>query len=514
LEIRRKKFMNMRLKPVVLGLVVSGAICSQAFAANSAPDSTAHMQQELNQVVAQTQHLQGQVTSLKQTVSDLRTELKKSKASGQSVGVAGQLPSQAQLNQENLENNPSVRKAVHAYSYVRLGSYLNQQATFDGKELVISSPSILEDQALLQNHYQIAQDVKANKLPAEQHPYLKLSGELEGQAIYTKPYSGSYTSDIDLTDAELQAEIGVTPFVTGFLGLAYDNDQAMTAGNRVQKSRVYLNKAFITFGDFTKSPYYASVGQMYLPFGRYASSMVTPPYIRTIGRTKARAILVGFKDQGANSFYGETYDYRGPSGRANKWGLDGGMNFTINSKISGLIGASYISTLADSVGLQDTGTTTGFQGFGENGQPTNRVPAYDVYGQLTLNPFNITAEYLKATKSFKQSELSYNDHGAEPSGYNIEGAYTFNMMNVASSWAIGYQHTSEALAIGVPKQAWSTTLNMNIWKDTLLSFEFRHDINYGKGDTATGPDSTQAVPDSSFLGKSDNAVTAQIDLYF
>ena len=58
----------------------------------------------------------------------------------------------------------------------------------------------------------------------------------------------------------------------------------------------------------------------------------------------------------------------------------------------------------------------------------------------------------------------------------------------------------------------SATLNAVIWKDTIESLEYRHDVNYGSGDTASGAGT--AVTTGKALGRSSDLVTAQIGIYF
>ena len=82
--------------------------------------------------------------------------------------------------------------------------------------------------------------------------------------------------------------------------MTYENIPG-TSPRRISNSRVFLDRGFIIIGNFNRSPIYGSLGQMYVPFGRYGSNMISLPLTYFIGKTKARAISVGLAPQKMNS---------------------------------------------------------------------------------------------------------------------------------------------------------------------------------------------------------------------
>ncbi len=67
---------------------------------------------------------------------------------------------------------------------------------------------------------------------------------------------------------------------------------------------------------------------------------------------------------------------------------------------------------------------------------------------------------------------------------------------------------------------YSAVFNTSLWRNTLQSFEFRHDNNYAASATGNGPVNA-VVPNGTCTattckpsGKSDNTVTASFDYYF
>jgi hypothetical protein len=373
-------------------------------------------------------------------------------------------------------------------------------------------------------------------VPHEDHSHLLLSGVVEGQAFYNNRGGQSNVSDIDVTNAQLDAYIlGPSPWVQGMMEFSYENDSGSSSGSittnhRTSNSRVFINKAFITVGNFSESPFYGTIGQFYVPFGTYSSSMISNPLTKSLFRTKARAILLGFQQQSPNALYASLYTFRGDSRVVNTSSQinNGGVNFGYkfkNDSFNGDIGAGVIGNVADSGGMQKTDNRSLFDGFGStstscgplgtsacgNEQLVHRVPGYDVHGSLSIGQhWDLLAEYVTASTPFNAADMTYNGKGAKPQALNAEAAYSFEAFNKPTSVAVGYGMTRDALAIGLPRTRYAAVLNTSWWKNTLQSLEFRHDINYANNSTSTG----SGVAGPTGTGKSNNVVTAQFDIYF
>jgi hypothetical protein len=251
--------------------------------------------------------------------------------------------------------------------------------------------------------------------------------------------------------------------------------------------------------------------------------MVTSPLTKSLGRTKARAVLAGYQGQESNAFYTAVYAFKGDShssatSRINNGGVNIGYRFDVPCPdFNGDIGAGYIGNIADSVGMQNTGNQPQFNGFAG---PTpygfekivHRVPALNVRGIVTLGTsINLIAEYVGATTAFNPNDLTINAKGARPWATNAEAAYTFEIFAKPSSLGVGYGQARQALAIGLPERRISAVFNTSIWHNTIQSLEFRHDINYAASKVATG---SGVAPTTQGLGTSDDVVTLQFDLYF
>lgn len=422
---------------------------------------------------------------------------------------------------------------VPGQSFVSTGPYLGVPLSYSGSNLIVNTPGINEDVSLLKLRQNI--NTRLAKLGIERpedHSHLLLSGNLEGQVFFKSKGKGSNSSDIDVTNFEFDGYIlGPSSWTSGLFALNYENDPGSLSGSissnhRTFNSRVFVSKAFITLGDLTKLPVYASIGQMYVPFGVYSSNMIASPMTKTIFRTKARAGLVGFD---ANTFYGSVYAFKGDSHAAsstniNNGGANGGYRFKVG-EFKGDIGGGVIGNIADSVGMQVTENTPSWGGFGStsticgpmgtsacgNESLTHAVTGYDIHASASWGKWDFLAEYLTAVNRFGIADMTFNSLGARPQALNTELAYTFIMFgDKPTSLAVGYGMTKQALALGMPMTRYSLVANTSWWRNTLQSIEFRHDRNYSTSSMATG----SGVSASPGTGACDNTVTAQIDIYF
>lgn len=518
--------MKTQIKPLALGLCILGLVASPAFANSD--------QQQLNSLKHQIAKLQRDVNKLEHQVQS------KKKGNAINSGYVAPISGPSNLPSEGTQYLP-VDVDVPGQSFVSSGPYIGIPLEFSGSNLIINSPSINEDVVLLKMRKNIRQRLTALGRPEEaDHSHILLSGLGEVQAVYTKTGGSPSSTDINLTSANLDAYVlGPSTWTSALIELAYDNNPGPADGSfgyntRALNSRVYISKAFIVIGDFLKTPFYSTVGQMYVPFGQYSSTMVSDPLTKLLARTKARAILFGYDN---TKFYASIYGFKGDShtsttSRINNGGLNLGYRFKKDS-FNANLGGGVIANIADSTGMQAAGntpfftsTTLLFNGFGGStiplGSPVtlvstgsetivHRVPAYDLRGQIGIGEhIDLLGEYVFASTQFNPNDLSMGAHGAKPKALNLEAAYSTSIFSRPTSFSIGYGMTRDALALGLPVKRYVFAINTSYWKDTLQSLEFRHDIDYTNGTISSG----SLVTGPTGTGKSTNVVTAQFDIYF
>lgn len=390
-------------------------------------------------------------------------------------------------------------KCIYHASRLGIGPYTNTQEAFGGSELVINIPTVREDTRILLRQHQLEQEYHDLGIPTPPLPRVTLSGKLEGQVTYGNTYPGSKDANVSFSGAELDTYIQGNSWISGYMALDHDPDWSPDG------AYVFMNRAFITIGNLSRFPFYSSIGQIYIPFGRYSSLMISPPVTLGLGRTRACALSVGYQQTGDNTLHAEVYDYKGlvnnlsRSDQKNQWGVDFGYAFNNFGRVNGEVGASFISNLINSKMDEILHHT---------------VQAVNFYGSLTIDPVVFIAEYVGALKSFDVTDVSFANQGARrPTAFHTEASYMFHTNSKPSSIGIGYGHTSQALALSLPQDRYSIFYNVNIWMDTNFALEYRHDVNYSRNSISTGIHLTPSGI-ASDLGKSNNVVTAQFDLYF
>ncbi|MDF2866996.1 MAG: uncharacterized protein K0S11_466 [Gammaproteobacteria bacterium] len=503
----------MKLKSLVLSLMSGMLLTPCAFAVTN--------DQQVDELITK---INGRTQSLEQQVKDLQQQirvLKQKQGKLNRKQVVSSKPLQ-QTQEMSVKSKNSILERYWGGTPVVTSPFLGEHSAFDGSDLIVNMSSINQDLRLLQQWQMLGNELANTGKKFPDSPMIELSGKIEAQAVATKPYVGKKTNDIDLSGLELDVSAGINPWTSGFMSISYDNSPLSTSATRTSNSNLFVNKAFLSLGNLNQFPLYLTAGQFQVPFGQYSSFMVSSPLTVSVGRTKARALLLGYHPKENKGLYGSLFTFKGDSstennsGKVNQWGANLAYDF-VGQGFKFTLGTSYINNMADAVGMQSNGLTTGFTGFGKNSATeiiSDRVPGADVQGKLTMGPVVLLGEYLTATRAFNAADMTYNTQGAKPSAMNFEAAYLFKIADKPSSFALGYGQTGEALALALPKQRYSAVFNYSYWKNTIASLEYRHEIAYGAGDVATGKNNTMDYINMPMLGKKSDALLAQFGIYF
>src|SRR5579885_2721685 len=300
--------MKVQLKPYVAVLLVAGFVAAPAIAATTGENNSSN---QVNKKPAHSKSLEVAVASLEKEVASLKSELRANKSRRkQAVDSASDPAPKPKMTARDIVNLINEQRTylpfdidVPGQAFVSTGPYVGINIQFAGNNLIVNSPSVNTDVQLLNIRKKIIEQLNAmggESVKEPYHSHLLLSGVVESQANYTNHGGGPSTTDIDVTNMSLDATIfGPSDWILGFVELSYDNSAPIgsqfvsTSNYRVSNSRVYVNKAFVTIGNFECSPFYSSFGQFYVPFGTYSSVMVSDPLTKLVARTKARSILVG-----------------------------------------------------------------------------------------------------------------------------------------------------------------------------------------------------------------------------
>jgi hypothetical protein len=174
--------------------------------------------------------------------------------------------------------------------------YLGSRPAFDGSDYIVNISSINRDIRLMQQRRRLYRAYTGIGYPAPNQPTIAISGKVAPVALINDPFT-NYTSggDLSLANSELDVAAILNSNVEAYMALAYDSSPPDIGGPRVSNSSVDLNMGFVNIGNLDKSPIYFTGGQLFVPFGRYSSAMVSAPLTMMFSRTKSRPFILGYK---------------------------------------------------------------------------------------------------------------------------------------------------------------------------------------------------------------------------
>lgn len=379
-------------------------------------------------------------------------------------------------------------------------------------------PAIQFDLALLQQQAKFASAVKAPyQFPSK--PVLVLGGSFLSQASYkhlheaqgAKPGMG-----LDLLGTTLDAALFVNPWVTAHFSIAYDNAKGGAGKFRhVGEGKVLLNRAAVVVGNLSQSPFYVTAGQFHVPFGKYATNVVGDALTKLLGRTKARALSVGFNptfhnDHALNvAIFGFNGDTKTTAGSAADLNYGTGVEYGFKQARWSLVGgAGYLANIADS----DEMRAEIFKDF-QTAPVIKAVPGVNAYLGLTVDQqIKLNAEYVTAIRAFSDNVLTFNSKAAQPAAMHVELAYELPF-NYPVSIVGGYGRSWHALSIMAAKYSWFAAVKGTLSDNVTAAFGLKHDIHYSQQDTAqVGVPGGSSVKNG--MGGSANTITLQLALSF
>ena len=393
--------------------------------------------------------------------------------------------------------------------------YIGSNMAYNGSDLMINQSSVNLDVQLLKQRQQLANVLSSYGYSFPDHSMVEMSGKVEFQAIANQPSPGPSSETVNLSTSELEAYAMVNPCVAGFIQFDYDDTPPANSPNPLLNSRIYLENGFISLGNFNKTSFYSTMGQLYVPFGQYASYMLSTPLTQSLGRVQQRSVVFGYRP--AEGFYTSGYVFHdNTTGSSNGAGGGADIGYSVSHGNNDLnIALSGISNLAESQGMQQNGAPANipFAGFGLDAKTEvlhHEVPGVDVDASADIGDFTLLGEYVAATRAFSPLDLSFNDSGAKPTAAHLEGDYNFTIYGKPSTFGVGYEHTTESLALLLPEQTYFAVLNVSPWEDTVASLQLRHGINYSGDDVASGAGSANFGPIDGTI----NSLTFQFGVYF
>ncbi len=295
---------------------------------------------------------------------------------------------------------------------------------------------------------------------------LEFSGLIEVEAGYFAPEHGSSTSDVTLATVELGVKSKVNAWIEAGVSLLYEQD---VTDLEIDTGYLTVANAEVTSLSFT-------AGQIYLPFGVYETNLISDPLTLELGEIRESALHMGMEK---GDFAGALYLFNGETtldddDQLDNWGAMVGYTHTASER-----------TWAASVGyLNDLGETDLLQE--RVGARSERSGAWTASASATVGRFNLIGEYLTATDDFAADQIDFNNQGARPAAWTLEAGLRFAVLGKQSTLSIGYQGTSEALALDLPEQRWLLGWSVEVLEKTTLALEWARSTAYDHADGGSG----------------------------
>lgn len=385
-----------------------------------------------------------------------------------------------------------------------------------GEDILYNVPSMNEDLLLLKRRMMVEEKLNSVGLSLDKKPLVGISGAMEGTVTAQNGFNTSSGTTINLSTAELDVGVMVNSWVNTFMSITYDSSPFGT-GSRVTNSRLYLQRGFLTIGNLDKTPFYMTIGQMYVPFGAYKSAMLTTPLTKSLARVDARAVVAGYS---SGPLFAEAYAYSSDQNSADSWPKTSvGANVGYNGERGGnnyRMSAGVISNIADSQGAQANGIGAAgqFQGFSTIGRwLRHKVPGLDLNANWHMDDWTFIGEYITNLRSYSVDDMTFNNSGARPGALHAEVDYLIHVFGSPATIAVGYGHTWQALALNLPQNTYFALLDVAVWRHTLIGAEFRHDVNYSQ-QAATAVSGGGLPVGEANVGGTRNIFTLRFGAYF
>lgn len=306
---------------------------------------------------------------------------------------------------------------------------------------------------------------------------ISLSGLVEVEYSNGETYAGGNTSDIAMATMELGIEGKINNMMTANIVLLEEDDDG---------SSDEVDQAYVTYANPGKSALVFKGGRMAVPFGVFATTVVSDTLTLEMGETKESALQLGYEADGLNAafylFNGATNEATAKTAgdsEAEQYGIN--LGYSMKTDKMGLnVSVGYISSIGDSDGI------SGNANFNNKDSLAKYVGGMTAYLGYERGPFTLNVEYLGATDKFASTELAFKTGGAEPSAYNVDFGYRFNMSGNDASIGVSVQGSDEAVKLGMPESRYLAALSVGIIENTSLAFEWKHDKDYATADGGTG----------------------------
>jgi len=326
---------------------------------------------------------------------------------------------------------------------------------------------------------------------------LHFGGELSFDAIKTKNYDDSKTSDFVVSSLELSMQKNFTKSTDGTISFLYEQNSSEFDVDQAFVSSRWGNEHLIT----------ATFGLKGIPVGVFDSAFTSDTLINGLLDASYTTLMLSynwknfsvgfFAYNGQSSKLGESDSIKSFGNFFQYENTELYMGFLERFRISYLRRASDTSLFYEK--LDDTATPNTNEAL-----ELSKIPGiWDAQTKLALGPINLIAEYAFMKKGFSENDLAFNSQGAKISSWQSEIAYEF----IEKWWAqFGYQGTNQAVALSLPKESYLTGVSWEV--NDFMNVNLEHKINkdYETTDCTNGS--------LCGTGEKENVTTLQLKIVF
>lgn len=311
-------------------------------------------------------------------------------------------------------------------------------------------------------------DAEENDILSYINDHVTFSGAIEVETVWSEDFEGASESSVDLATAEFAFEAELTDWAMGVVAIEWDEDD----------DKLTVDEAFISLGGTEKFPTFLQGGRYVVPFGVYDGNTVTDPLTNEAFETKEDALTIGTSfgpvSIDAYLFNGETNEGDSEDSHLEQYGVALGYAYEDDTlAVEAHLG--YSSSIIDADGLEE-----------EFDLEADYVDGVAMQGSLRVAGAVFIAEYITALDDAKSTdEITGEISTAEPSAYQLEAGYNFNIGHLPLLFAVGYSGTSDLGGI-LPESRLAVVLGIELVEGLGFNLEYAHDTDYDQDEGGTG----------------------------
>ena len=303
---------------------------------------------------------------------------------------------------------------------------------------------------------------------------IDVSGVVEVEAFVTdsNEYGNNSASDIVLATVELGIGTQINYVTRADISVLYEEDD----------TPIEVDTALLTFAadDVGMS---LTLGQMYLPFGKFETAMVSDTLILELAETRETSALLSYNvfgmsfsgfvfrgdaDDSAVSDYGFAVDYLSDP-------VEIGMSY-INNLLDSDTFTGYIEEEHDGFDLAEGGI--GYK---------HELSAATMNAMFNIGNISIMLEHIVSESVDNDLATALNVNADESvSASQLELSFSTTISQKEVVFATAYQKTKEALFLGLPEKRLSLAGGVNVLDNFVLGVELWRDYDYEKQEGGSG----------------------------